>query len=207
MPEYLAPGVYVEEVSFRSKEIEGVSTSTAGFVGATGVGPTEGPRVVTSLTDFERTYGDGCRLTFADVAAPLHNYMWHAARAFLRAGWETALRAARRRPKGEAPRRPRVRGGLRVQALERVAEVAIVAAPGSTFGYEDEYGPQARLITQALVEHAERMRYRIAVLDSGNGQTVEQVVAMRGSIDSSYAALYYSWPRADDGTELPPRGC
>ena len=86
MPEYLAPGVYVEEVSLRSKEIEGVSTSTAGFVGATAVGPTEGPRAVTSLTDFERTYGDGCRLSFADVAAPLHNYMWHAARAFFAQG-------------------------------------------------------------------------------------------------------------------------
>ena len=33
MPEYLAPGVYVEEVSFRSKSIEGVSTTTTGFVG------------------------------------------------------------------------------------------------------------------------------------------------------------------------------
>lgn len=32
MPEYLAPGVYVEEVSYRSKSIEGVSTSTNGFV-------------------------------------------------------------------------------------------------------------------------------------------------------------------------------
>ena len=29
MPEYLAPGVYVEETSFRSKSIEGVGTSTA----------------------------------------------------------------------------------------------------------------------------------------------------------------------------------
>jgi phage tail sheath protein FI len=33
MPEYLAPGVYVEEVSFRSKSIEGVATSTTGFAG------------------------------------------------------------------------------------------------------------------------------------------------------------------------------
>ena len=33
MPEYLAPGVYVEEVSFRAKSIEGVSTTTTGFVG------------------------------------------------------------------------------------------------------------------------------------------------------------------------------
>ena len=39
MPEYLAPGVYVEEVSFRSKSIEGVPTSTTGFVGLTRSGP------------------------------------------------------------------------------------------------------------------------------------------------------------------------
>ena len=39
MPEYLAPGVYVEETSFRSKSIEGVSTTTTGFVGPTRYGP------------------------------------------------------------------------------------------------------------------------------------------------------------------------
>jgi len=32
VPEYLAPGVYVEEVSYRSKAIEGVSTSLGAFV-------------------------------------------------------------------------------------------------------------------------------------------------------------------------------
>jgi hypothetical protein len=35
VPEYLAPGVYVEEVSYRGKSIEGVSTTTDSFVGAT----------------------------------------------------------------------------------------------------------------------------------------------------------------------------
>ena len=30
MPEYLAPGVYVEETSYRPKSIEGVSTTTTG---------------------------------------------------------------------------------------------------------------------------------------------------------------------------------
>ena len=39
MPEYLAPGVYVEEVSFRSKSIEGVPTSTTGFTGMARYGP------------------------------------------------------------------------------------------------------------------------------------------------------------------------
>src|SRR5882724_9231292 len=33
MPEYLSPGVYVEEVPSAVKPIAGVSTSTAGFIG------------------------------------------------------------------------------------------------------------------------------------------------------------------------------
>ena len=41
MPEYLAPGVYVEEVTFRSKSIEGVPTSTTGFAGLTRYGPVQ----------------------------------------------------------------------------------------------------------------------------------------------------------------------
>ena len=39
MPEYLAPGVYVEEVSFRAKSIEGVSTTTTAFVGRPATAP------------------------------------------------------------------------------------------------------------------------------------------------------------------------
>ena len=58
MPEYLAPGVYVEEVSFRAKSIEGVSTSTTGFAGPTRKGPLDGtPEVITSFGDFQRIFG------------------------------------------------------------------------------------------------------------------------------------------------------
>src|SRR5260221_10818803 len=88
MPEYLAPGVYVEEVSFRSKSIEGVSTTTTGFVGPTRYGPTTlVPDVITSLGDFERVYGDRKQLVFGGVGtAPTHNFMWHAIRAFFEEG-------------------------------------------------------------------------------------------------------------------------
>jgi uncharacterized protein len=86
MPEYLAPGVYVEETSFRSKSIEGVSTTTTGFIGPTRYGPTDlEPEIITSLGEFERTYGDRQQLLFADTA-PMHNYMWHAVRAFFEEG-------------------------------------------------------------------------------------------------------------------------
>lgn len=56
MPEYLAPGVYTEEISTGPVPIEGVSTSTAGFVGPTRRGPTH-PRLVTSWLEFRRWYG------------------------------------------------------------------------------------------------------------------------------------------------------
>ena len=39
MPEYLTPGVYLEETSFRSRSIEGVATSTFGMTGLTRYGP------------------------------------------------------------------------------------------------------------------------------------------------------------------------
>ena len=56
MPEYLSPGVYVEEISTGPKPIEGVSTSTAGFLGLAERGP-EPPRFISSWLDFQRWYG------------------------------------------------------------------------------------------------------------------------------------------------------
>lgn len=56
MPEYLSPGVYVEELSTGPRPIEGVSTSTLGFVGQTERGPTN-PRLITSFLDYQRLYG------------------------------------------------------------------------------------------------------------------------------------------------------
>ena len=87
MPEYLAPGVYVEEVSYRSKSIEGVSTTTTGFVGPTRYGPIDlEPDVITSLGEFERVYGDRQQFVFSDTEEKMHNYMWHAVRAFFEEG-------------------------------------------------------------------------------------------------------------------------
>ncbi|MFB6243827.1 MAG: phage tail sheath family protein [Halobaculum sp.] len=56
MPEYLSPGVYVEETESGSKSVEGVSTSTAGFLGQTERGQLK-PQLVTDFNDFKRKYG------------------------------------------------------------------------------------------------------------------------------------------------------
>jgi phage tail sheath protein FI len=57
MPEYLSPGVYIEEVAGGPRPIQGVGTSTAGFVGLAERGPTV-PKLVTSWGDYQRWFGD-----------------------------------------------------------------------------------------------------------------------------------------------------
>ena len=58
MPEYLSPGVYVEEFDSGAVPMEAVSTSTAGFIGMAARGPVIGkPQLVTSFADYQRTYG------------------------------------------------------------------------------------------------------------------------------------------------------
>ena len=104
---------------------------------------------------------------------------------------------------------PDEKWGLR--AFEDIDDISIVAAPGSTFGYEGTYRANAATIIQNLIAHAELMRYRVAVLDSGDGQTVSDVSAMRGTIDSTHAALYYPWihvldPITQVEIDLPPSG-
>jgi phage tail sheath protein FI len=81
MPEYLSPGVYVEEVP-STKTIEGVSTTVTGFIGSTRFGPTVGdPELLTSYLDFSRIFCGVDQLNFADAGAQ-DNYMAHAVRSF-----------------------------------------------------------------------------------------------------------------------------
>ncbi|MCP5050020.1 MAG: hypothetical protein GY940_22825, partial [bacterium] len=58
MPEYLSPGVYVEEVAIGAKPIEGVSTSTTAFIGGAEKGPVLEPTLVTSYSQFELNFGE-----------------------------------------------------------------------------------------------------------------------------------------------------
>jgi Bacteriophage tail sheath protein len=58
MPQYLSPGVYVEEVEAGSRPIEGVGTAVAAFVGVAADGPFNDPTLVTNWSQFTKTFGD-----------------------------------------------------------------------------------------------------------------------------------------------------
>ena len=101
----------------------------------------------------------------------------------------------------EAPRR-----GLRL--LEGIEGIALVAAPGSTWQHSD-FTVESRGIQRHLVEHCERMRHRLALLDSGEGLSVGGVRDQRRHFDSGHAALYFPWvtvvdPITQARIQLPP---
>jgi phage tail sheath protein FI len=58
MPQYLSPGVFVEEVDAGSRPIEGVGTAVAAFVGIAASGPLHEPTLVSNWTQFTSTFGE-----------------------------------------------------------------------------------------------------------------------------------------------------
>ena len=57
MPTYTYPGVYIEEVPNSPRNIIGVATSIAAFIGRARIGPLGEPVPINSYSDFERTFG------------------------------------------------------------------------------------------------------------------------------------------------------
>lgn len=94
------------------------------------------------------------------------------------------------------------RSGLK--RLETTPDIAIVAAPAAH-----------RNVIPFLIRHCERMRHRVAILDSDPGQDVDRILVQARDLAatqaSSHAALYYPWLLGRDAgggrpLPLPPSG-
>jgi uncharacterized protein len=94
MPEYLYPGVYVEEVDTGNKPIEGVSTSTVGFLGIAERGPLQAT-LITSFSDFTNIFGKYVSDSQGD------HYLAYAVEGFFQNGGERCfvMRVAGATPK------------------------------------------------------------------------------------------------------------
>jgi phage tail sheath protein FI len=146
MPEYLAPGVYVEEIPSGSTTIEGVSTSTAGFAGETVRGPLR-PTLVRSWTEFVRRYGefiDGAPSAYTSAHLP------YAVRGFFENGGARLVVA-------------RVAGGsaaaarLSVRGLSGSLELRATGPGnwGNKVGVTVRQSPEASTLFALEVDHAD----------------------------------------------------
>ena len=162
MPDYTEPGVYVEESGPSPHPITGVSTSTAAFIGIARSGPFT-PTLITSSTEYELAFGGPIGAGFLD----------HAVRGFFQNGGTRCY--ILRIEAGADPAES-------LKALEGLDDVSIVCSP-------DENAIPG--MAAALIEHCERMRYRIAVLDAP--QTPAPTDGPPDALRSLYAAYYYPW--------------
>ncbi len=102
MPEYLAPGVFVEEIDSGSKPIEGVGVNTVAFIGYAKSGDYNKPTFITNWTQFCQQFGEEENALTTALCAELGMTVSdvRAAKKASRKGWaayatETVDRAAR----------------------------------------------------------------------------------------------------------------
>lgn len=146
MPNYMTPGVYIEEVSTGARPIQAVGTSTAAFVG---VAPNRNARsdvavAINNWSQFLREFStEGAGST--DLSHAVYGFFLNGGRRcfVVNIGDDPGLTGSGSRRRG-------------VQLLEPVDEVAIVAAPGFTDAASYE----------AVISHCELMEDRMAILDA-----------------------------------------
>ncbi|MGR3794248.1 phage tail sheath family protein [Vannielia sp. SX4] len=196
MPEYRAPGVYVEELGGGPRPIEGVSTATTALVGLVeeSDGPVGEPQFCTSFAAFEALY-------LASLPGDRTCTLATAVRGFFDNGgarlW--VLRVADD---------TEVLDVAALAPLGALEDVNLVAAPGF-------FDPQSHA---ALVEHCTARGDRFAVLDmadSGDVKAMRTRIADGGllppQVPSGLAAIYAPWVEAEDAVTgerlaVPPSG-
>jgi phage tail sheath protein FI len=88
-----------------------------------------------------------------------------------------------------------------IQALEDIDEIALCVVPGMW----------SETVQTALIGHCELLRYRFAILDPPDGETIDGIRTVREPFDTKFAALYYPWirvrdPLLDQSVDLAPSG-
>jgi phage tail sheath protein FI len=186
MAEYLSPGVYVEEIEMGAKPIEGVSTSTAGFIGLSEKGDEylNKPTLVTSWGQYVDKFG---RYT---IETP---YLSSAVHGFFQNGGSRCfiVKVASGQSEDETNSNiigtdsgnPGTRTGL--QSFIEIDAVNIICAPGIT----------DNAVQKALIIHCENMQDRFCILDAPEDANMTAIQAHKNGIVSTkgYAALYYPW--------------
>ncbi len=193
MPEYLAPGVYVEEVSYRSKLIEGVSTSTAGFVGPARYGPVSGmPILITSAAEFARIFGTRDQLAFKN-AEPSHNFLAHAVQGFFENGGRRVYIARIYKQDGTSPG-------------TASSELTSSRVPGGKLTLQARFPGRAG---NMRVSFMFRLGKNVLQTDPDNpgvqvlrGVTANDVVSVESATNPANTGLYYAERVFDDAANL-----
>ena len=167
MPEYLAPGVFLDTAPSGPVPIEAVPTGTAGFVGV-GDDRADAIQLTSSVQVIESLGREASGL----LTRALHLF-------FLNGGeraWVTRAPTLEARPLAAA-----------LASLAQTPGLALTAIPDCA-GLD---GAAHEAVVRLLLDYAARTR-RFAVVDAPLAADVASVLALRSRLDSSFGAL--TWP-------------
>jgi phage tail sheath protein FI len=165
---YLTPGVYVEEIPAQNKPIEGVSTSTAAFIGLAPGGPVNRAIRVSNWSQFART--------FSDPAAPDNGpfmegaYLAHSVYGFFQNGGQMCWI-------------------VRVGAAENGARKAIAALPSAADGSAETLravarkeieGPVKVEVSQEEGGDGGESTYKLVITAGSETETFENLTVKKG---------------------------
>lgn len=198
---YEAPGVYSNIVSSGNKPIESVSSSVAAFIGQSTQGTTQEPTLITSWSQFQKSYGGVAEA--GNLAHAVYGF-------FLNGGGRCYVQniGAKQENQTDGDIAALIKGEDRgpgnrtgIQALKVIDDISLVAAPGFT----------SPIIHQILSDHAAETGDRMAILDGVEDLGSAQLHEFPRIGDSSDSALYWPWIQVFDEstkklTYVPPSG-
>jgi phage tail sheath protein FI len=209
MPTYAAPGVYVEIVK-TAPPIQPAGTSTAGFMGRVSddvdmpdrpvpkngqakypVAPAQKPVLLTSFDQFVINFGAP---QGTGTAATKENLILaHAVFGFFQNGG-TRCYVARTNAALDNTGITAI-----LKNFEAVDEISLVAAPGVT----------TKALTDLLIGHCQKMKYRFAVIDGNKTAADFQLGSVTDQVQSAnnnYGAVYFPWITVVNQVAKPPQG-
>lgn len=158
MPSYQTPGVYIEEISSGLRPIQAVPTSIAAFIG---IASDPSARVGEAVRI--ENWSSFARIFVRDKTTTTH--LANAVYGFLTNGGSTCYVVNM----GQAANLTQA-----LNELERIDEIAIVAAPG----FSDA------ITHDAVLTHCERLRDRVAVLDAPNHVADIQALTLVATVEA-----------------------
>lgn len=173
-----APDVHIENLRITPQPIEGVSTSTAAFVGETQTGPTT-PTSVTSWAQFKTVF---------DGNFGADKFLPYAVEGFFSNGGQKCCIC-------------RVTDGNFTAALaklETINDISLLYSPNAQ---------AIPGLSDAMISHCERLRNRFAIFDSLKSQPPSSITKPRDSAYAAlYYPWIYVKPEGSTQTVLIPPG-
>jgi hypothetical protein len=165
-PQYLSPGVYVEEVDKGSKPIEGVGTAVAAFVGFAEKGPVNQPTFVANWSQFSNIFGGFLR----------GGYLAHAVYGYFNNGGGSCYVSRLPGAKGEAAAEEVVtRAELPSKAQPTIDTFTVTALEAGAAP-----GELTVEIAKATGEDASEDRFNLVVHKGGKQEVFENLSVKKG---------------------------